>query len=214
LLANLPCAGHQTNALAFGPDGLLYISQGEFNNQPGALLRFNVDRPDAKPEEFATGLRNPYDFLFAPNGDILSTDNGPDDHDGPEELNHIVQGGDYGFPRFFGAPPSDSHTIAPIATFTQHAAAEGIAMYTGPQFPAEYQGDLFIALFGQLFTNTIVGHKVVRVKLMRDGNTYRANVSDFVTGLDRPLDVAVGPDGALYINEFVTGVIYRVTYQH
>ncbi len=212
LIGDLPCGGHQTNALAFGPDGALYISQGEFNNAPGALLRLNVDAPHSKPDVFATGLRNPYSFIFAPNGDIFASDNGPDDKDGPEELNWIVQGGDYGFPKYFGEPPPNSGTRAPLATFPQHAAAEGVVMYNGNQFPADYRGDVFVALFGQLFTSNIVGHKIVRVKLTKDGSQYHAAVSDFISGLDRPLDLVVGADGALYVDEFLTGVIYRISY--
>jgi len=171
-----------------------------------------VDTPNSKPDVFATGLRNPYSFVFAPNGEIFATDNGPDDKDGPEELNQIVQGGDYGFPKYFGEPPPNSGTLAPLATFTQHAAAEGVAMYNANQFPAEYRGDLFVALFGQLFSANVVGHKVVRVKLTKDGGQYRATVRDFITGLDRPLDLVVGADGALYVDEFLASVIYRITY--
>jgi hypothetical protein len=213
LVSSLPCAGHQTNALAFGPDGQLYISQGEFHNQPGALLRLNPNDSRAKPETVATGFRNMYSFVFAPNGDIFGTDNGPDDKAGPDEVNFIVPHGNYGFPDYFGVPPPDSHTLGPLAIFPDHAAAEGITLYTGTQFPRDFQGNLFVALFGQFFSAEVVGHKIVRVKLTRERAEYQAVVSDFATGFERPLDVTVGPDGALYVNEFLSGVIYKITYQ-
>ena len=46
---------------------------------------------------FAEGLRNAYDFAFAPNGDLFTTENGPG-RDMPEELNWLRQGHHYGFP--------------------------------------------------------------------------------------------------------------------
>ena len=46
---------------------------------------------------FAEGLRNAYDFAFAPNGDLFATENGPG-RDMPEELNWLRQGHHYGFP--------------------------------------------------------------------------------------------------------------------
>ncbi len=46
---------------------------------------------------YAEGLRNAYDFAFAPNGDLFTTENGPG-RDMPEELNWLRQGHHYGFP--------------------------------------------------------------------------------------------------------------------
>jgi hypothetical protein len=46
---------------------------------------------------FADGLRNAFDPTFAPNGDLLSGDNGPD-ADYSEELNWLREGRHYGFP--------------------------------------------------------------------------------------------------------------------
>ena len=46
---------------------------------------------------FAEGIRNTFDFAFAPNGDLFGTENGPG-RDDPEELNWLQQGKHYGFP--------------------------------------------------------------------------------------------------------------------
>lgn len=50
---------------------------------------------------YARGTRNAYDMAFAPNGDLLAVDNGPD-ADYPDELNWIREGAHYGFPWRFG----------------------------------------------------------------------------------------------------------------
>jgi glucose/arabinose dehydrogenase len=55
----------------------------------------------AKGYEFARGTRNSYDPAFAPNGDLLAGDNGPD-ADFPDELNWLQEGHHYGFPWRFG----------------------------------------------------------------------------------------------------------------
>ncbi len=46
---------------------------------------------------FAEGIRNTFDFAFAPNGDLFGTENGPG-RDDPEELNWLQPGLHYGFP--------------------------------------------------------------------------------------------------------------------
>ena len=103
----LPFDLHQNDNLKFGPDGWLYIGVGstcnacdDLDRRSAAILRFNIDTGES--EIYATGLRNPFDIAFHPeNGELFATDNGRDDlgMDAPfEELNHIIQGGDYGYP--------------------------------------------------------------------------------------------------------------------
>ena len=54
----------------------------------------------------------------------------------------------------------------------------GLAFYTGSQFPADYRGDLFVALHGSWNRPTPVGYKVIRVKLRGAAPT----AEDFATG--------------------------------
>jgi glucose/arabinose dehydrogenase len=107
LAGDLPFGKHQNDNLEFGPDGLLYIGIGstcdacdDSNPLAASILRFNVETGER--EVFATGLRNPFDIAFHPDtGELFATDNGRDDlgMDEPyEELNHIVRGGNYGYP--------------------------------------------------------------------------------------------------------------------
>lgn len=60
-----------------------------------------ADATALKPYLYADGTRNEFDPEFAPNGDLIAGDNGPD-ADYPDELNWIREGHHYGFPWKFG----------------------------------------------------------------------------------------------------------------
>ncbi len=116
-----------------------------------------------------------------------------------------------------------------------HSAPLGLAFYTGQQFPAEYRGDLFIALHGSWNRTEPVGYTVVRIPMAGGAP---GPVQEFATGFlpadagcnnspadlqrgvpicradawGRPVDMVVGPDGALYLSDDLAGAIYRITY--
>jgi len=132
IVDNLPSQGdHQTNKLKFGPDGLLYFSQGSSTDngiatgvQPpegplnAKMLRVNVDSPTPQVEIVASGLRNAFGMAFHPeNNQLFATDVGSGELCGPggpacdgddqsplEEVNWVVQGANYGFPGCEGPP--------------------------------------------------------------------------------------------------------------
>ncbi|MBM2826078.1 MAG: Glucose/sorbosone dehydrogenase-like [Dehalococcoidia bacterium] len=220
IISGLPSGRHQNNGLTFGPDGRLYVTSGSATNagpEPSPLnatiLRANPDGSDLAV--YARGLRNPYDLAFNDKGELFATDNGPDPPafvNAPDELNHIVDGGDYGYPKYAGVPPPDSSTKGPVALFQSYSSSDGIAFYYGDVFPPEYQGDLFVAQWGANIRVPGIGKRVVRVKLSPTGGTYRGEVSDFALGFDNPLDVAVSPKGDLMIADFGSGKIYRIHY--
>lgn len=95
---------HGVSHIAFGPDGLLYVSSGSRTdgNEPGVDPRYykggeltntacmwRLNPADEKPvcEIFSDGLRNSYGFCWNDKGEMFATDNGPD-ADAPEELNY------------------------------------------------------------------------------------------------------------------------------
>jgi glucose/arabinose dehydrogenase len=90
-------------------------------------------------------------------------------------------------------------------------------------FPAEYQGDLFVAFHGSWNRSVPTGYKVARVKL--DDHAKPEKVEDFITGwlppgqtrrgkwMGRPVGLAIAADGSLYISDDGSGSIYRVTWQ-
>lgn len=187
---------------------------------------------------WATGLRNAQGFAWHPvTGAMYATNNGADMRSGikggkvndelpPEHLNQIMPGEQYGWPYCWGnrfADPNFSGPSgfceamqAPALTFTSHATPLGITFLDRAAFPTGYQHDAIVALHGSWNRDTLSGYKVVRVKFEQDKPVAS---EDFITGWlsgrsawGRPVDVQVGPDGALYISDDRAGLIYRVSY--
>lgn len=202
---------HSNEDMAFGPDGRLYFSVGATTDSSPETFRYAASILSANPDGsdlrvFATGVRNPFDLDFNSQGDLFATDNGPDTFSNapPDELNFIVKGGDYGFPKYFGMPPANSTTQAPTAVFPPHASADGIVFYKGSQFPEDFQDNAFITAFhsGEIYR--------VELSKLHDGG-YAANTTVFADGFQSPLGITVGPDGNLYIGDFGRNVIYRIS---
>ena len=223
IVADLPVSGpHQNDGLAFGPDGYIYLGMGSSCNAcletdplSATILRFLPDGSDLSV--VATGLRNPYDLAFNLAGDLFATDNGRDDlgaNDPPEELNHIESGKDYGWPDCWEGldeQACDSFAGA-LVEFDPHASANGLTFYSGEVFPAEFQDNAFVAIFGS-FEFPGVTHGVQRISLEQAGESYISTGADWLLkSQGRPLDVTVGPDGALYMADFELNAIYRIDY--
>ncbi|HLF02629.1 MAG TPA: hypothetical protein VI547_11675, partial [Anaerolineales bacterium] len=107
----------------------------------------------------------------------------------------------------------------PVIEMQAHSAPLGLAFYTGNTFPPEYRGDLFVAFHGSWNRSVPTGYKVVRVPM--EGSAPSGLVEDFAWGwIDdgnddvsgRPVGLAVGPDGALYVSDDKGGFIYRISY--
>lgn len=212
---------HRNNGIVAGPDGLLYVAVGSTSNlgeEPetelsGAILRIAPD--GSRVQVVARGFRNPFDLAFAPDGELFCTDNAPDvpvraADDAPDELNHVIEGRDYGHPTVWRQPPEGSPVVGPVAALPAHAAATGITFFTGPQ-AGEFAGDALVATWGPGLGRSSYTHNVLRVTLEPEGETYTGDVHPFVTGLDRPTDVVIAPDGAVVISDHVGKLIYRVT---
>lgn len=218
IVSNLPVGIHQNNGLALGPDGKMYLTLGstcnacrERSDLSASVLQLNPDGSDMRV--YSSGLRNVYDIAFHPeDGTLFGADNGRDELDlhVPEELNLLVDGGDYGWPDCWGDGQGSNceGTLAPVAEMEERSSANGLLFYTGGMFPEEYRNDLFIVQWGSHLRDT--GRKVVRVRLERDGESYTAELSDFALGIDRPLDIALASDGSLLVADHGSGTIYRI----
>jgi glucose/arabinose dehydrogenase len=203
---------HANNGILFGPDGRIYFAVGSTTDADVETYQYAASILSVEPDgsnlrTYAVGVRNPYRMAFNSNGDLFATENGPNGLavTPSDELNHIVEGADYGFPRYFGLAPPGSGTMSPVALFPPHASADGIVFYQDDQFPAEYFDNAFVTLlhFGEVY----------RVQLTRDARgDYTSRLSVFVTGLLNPVDIASGPDGSLYVIDFGQSVIYQISY--
>jgi hypothetical protein len=126
---------HHGGQLQFGPDGLLYVSTGmDTAVTPGSLLRLDPRRRPARPEVYATGLRNPWRFSFdRGTGALVIGDVG--DHTA-EEVDVLAPGApagaDFGWPAFEGdarrAPGGPPGCVGP-ALVLRHA--DGWCAITG-----------------------------------------------------------------------------------
>ncbi|MEZ4668483.1 MAG: PQQ-dependent sugar dehydrogenase [Anaerolineae bacterium] len=224
---------HSNNGIAFGPDDKLYVGVGATTDHgplqdqyEASILRMNPDGSDL--EVFATGVRNPYDLTFSPSGDLFTADNSPDEPDEtltylpPEEMDHIQQGKNYGFPYVYGFAGSGGDYAAPVTEFYTSSASAGLTYYDANQFPQDYHG-VYVAQFGTGAGVPVAysirnGQMVVLTRLQPDGNgSYSGSWEPFAKfrtdlGVYSPIDVTVGPYGGLYIMEWVTSTVFRVSY--
>ncbi len=205
---------------------------GPWNAQ---ILRFpRSAQGQADLQSVSRGNRNAYTVIWAPvpidlshpDGarawQLFASENGPDFNDAPDEVNHIRWQHDYGFPVQFGPVDTASGAVdgepysGPVYPVAAHASADGLVYVTNPDWPAAYQ-TLYVSLFGQVFSEGVVGHTVERIMLRAvetaTGTTYRGEPSTFIAGLDRPLPLATAPNGDLIVGDYATGVIYQVHYQ-
>ena len=132
IVDNLPAVTitfHNGGRIAFGPDGMLYVSIGDTGEKElaqdpkrleGSILRYNPDgsiprdNPIPGSPVYAIGLRNVFGFAFQPNtGFLYATDNGPG---GFDEVNRVEAGHNYGWPLHIGATKSEG-VSDPIAVF-------------------------------------------------------------------------------------------------
>jgi hypothetical protein len=99
--------------------------------------------------------------------------------------------------------------------FRAHNAPLGIRFLEGRDLPADYQRTALAALHGSWNRSSPDGYKVVSLHFDGDEVEERDFLSGFLLDGDisgRPVDVAQGPDGAIYISDDYAGAIYRVSY--
>ncbi len=113
--------------------------------------------------------------------------------------------------------------IAPVAAYPAHWAPNGMVLYNSTQFPARYQGGVFIAFHGSWDRAPYPqgGYNVVFQPLAGDRASGPCEIfADGFAGAEkspaqaahRPSGLAVAPDGALYVSDDVRGRIYRIVY--
>ena len=87
--------------------------------------------------------------------------------------------------------------------------------YVGGEFPAEYQGKLFVALFGPAVNpqfEGVVEAKVVTISLSElVPGVVRGEVEDFAKGFSAPIDVAVDSAGNLFVADYVDHQVYKIS---
>ena len=220
----------------------MFVSVGSADNvadqQPVQQHRANILEytPEGKfVQIYGSGIRNPVGLGIQPTtGEVWTSVNERDnlgDNLVPDYVTSVKEGGFYGWPWFYigqhddprakmerSADKTKDKVVVPDVLLTPHSASLGLTFYDGTQFPQEYRGDLFAAEHGSWNRSIRSGLEVIRVPLEKgkSNGTYE----DFLTGFatadgnswGRPVGVAVGKDGAVYVTDDGSASIWKVSY--
>lgn len=121
---------HHGGNLIVSPDGSIFFGIGDLGSGPNAQdLRspggkiWRITR-GGEASMFALGFRNPFDMVFDSTiGRLILADNGPIAED---EMNHVVEGGNYGWPKTMGNQPVAAGSIGPSYVFDGVVAPTGM----------------------------------------------------------------------------------------
>jgi putative heme-binding domain-containing protein len=204
-----------TGEFHLGLDGWVYACHGYANTstvkgRDGSTIQMHSGntyrfKPDGTQVQYFThGQVNPFGLAFDPLGNLYSCDC----HSRP--IYQLLRGAYY--PSF--GKPDGGLGFGPEMLQHDHGstAIAGITYYAADQFPPEFRDNIFI---GNVVTN-----RINRDRLEWHGSSYKAiEMPDFVRCDDpwfRPVDIQLGPDGALYVADFYTRIIghYEVPLKH
>ncbi len=191
VIDGIPAAGnHNGGRIAFGPDGMLYVTTGDAGDREsaqdpdalsGKILRLTpegevpADNPFAESPVYSLGHRNPQGIAWDADGGMYASEFGQDTWD---ELNVIEPGGNYGWPEVEGIA-DDGDYIDPVQQWRPDAASPSGIAVTG--------SDIVIA--------NLRGERLRIVPL----DDLTSNAEQFVGDFGRLRDVVVGADGMLWV---------------
>jgi glucose/arabinose dehydrogenase len=207
---------------AVGDQGTGGNSQ-DLSNELGKIMRIAKDGSipsdnpflgvaGARPTLFAYGARNPFRMVVHPtSGAMWYSDVGGNAATAFEELNRISPGANYGWPGQEGTACfvsscagitfptwSYQHSDPAYSIVTGGGCIVAGAFYVGTQFPAEYQGNLFVGDYGNRWMRRLIFDA-------SGNNVVAAPVFDPQPAAGPLVDIDVGPDGALYTLTYGTG---------
>lgn len=203
------------NSYTYMPDGWVYACHGYLNTSKvkgkdghevemnsGNTFRF---RPDgSRIEVYTRGQVNPFGIAIDPWFNLYTADC----HSKP--ITQLIPGGYYDS---FGKP-HDGLGYAPHVTHHDHGSTAlcGLTWYDADYFPKEYLGTMFL---GNVVTNRINFDRIE----WKGATPVGIEQPDFLVSKDpwfRPVDIKLGPDGALYVSDFYNKIIghYEVDLRH
>ncbi|AYY12458.1 PQQ-dependent sugar dehydrogenase [Actinobacteria bacterium YIM 96077] len=182
---------HNGGRLAFGPDGMLYVSTGDAGEGPraqdpdtpeGAILRVTPegDVPEDNPFDdspvYSYGHRNVQGLAFDEEGRLWASEFGPDTVD---ELNLIEPGENYGWPEVDGIA-GDERFVDPVY-----------------EWPVEEASPSGLAYFGEtLFMASLRGERLWQIPVSDEDV---AEPAQYIDDRGRLRDAVIAPDGTLWV---------------
>src|SRR3954447_26633063 len=202
---------HYGGAMAFGPDGKLYVGVGDgdvpddaqvLDSPRGKILRFDVDAPAAQPELVALGFRNPWRFAFDSHGGLFIGDVGENIW---EELDYLparqAELLNFGWNLYEGSrrtsapvPTPSPALIGPLLTY-RNPAKTCAAVVAGPVSRGRYY-------YGDLCDLWVASFR------LRNGRPVERRRERFVVP-EGIVSFGRGPAGAIYAVS-LTGKLYRL----
>ncbi|MDX2248179.1 MAG: HEAT repeat domain-containing protein [Bacteroidia bacterium] len=226
--------GHNMSGLTVGPDGKIWWGIGDIGSyvvdqngktwnyaDQGAIFRCNTDGSDY--EVFAAGLRNTHEFAFDDYGNLITVDNDGDHPGESERLVYLVDGSDSGWrthwqfgkysdpdnnaykvwmdekmylPRWEG---QTAHILPPIRNY--HNGPAGMKFNPGTALSEKYKNHFFFAEF----TGSPARSNVWAFELKPQGAGFEFAREEKVLGSLLATGMDFGPDGALYIADWIDG---------
>ena len=192
---------HNLHTLRWGYDGHLYLNQSIYTHShietPQGVRRLNSAgiwrfNPDTRSMEiFTKGGCNPWGHHWDQYGNSFFTDGA-----GFKGVYHAMEGATY-------FTYSDMRREAESISPGNYPKFAGLEIIHSPMFPADWQGDVITCDFR--------AHRVVRFKLTDVGSTFQTKeMPDLLRSTNvtfRPIDLRLGPDGALYVADWSNPII-------
>jgi len=205
-LADYPHNG--LSGMAWHPDGGLVFSLGEnfgkdwtitatdgtkvSGRGEGGVFRCTADGKQMR--RIARGFWNPFGLLVRKDGEIFAAENDPGSRP-PCRLLNVVEGADYGFQWVYGSAP-----VHPFVAWNGELRGTLGMVHPSGEGPCAV-----VELGGGVMIPSWSDHSIDYFPLTRKGAGYTSERIPLVKGSDffRPTCMAVGPDGAFYMNDWV-----------
>ena len=234
-----PYSNHNGGQLQFGPDGYLYVGMGDggSGNDPenraqnkdsllGKILRLDVDNgtpygippdnpfindPDARPEIWTYGMRNPWRFSFDRlNGDLWIADVGQNQWEEVDyQPNGTGAGDNYGW-RCWEATHATGLSLC-TGVPNQHPPIYEYSHSVGYSITGGYvyRGAQYANMYGHYFFSD---YGVSLIQSLHDSTNgfVHYNLANFLSGNGSPSTFGEDMLGELYIANINSGVIYRI----
>jgi len=216
---------HFGSRLVESPDGFLFVTVGDRGDRPsaqdltrenGSVLRIARDGtvpdsnpfaefPDAQPEIWSFGHRNPQGATLDLQGGLWVVEHGAK---GGDEINRVRKGANYGWPvisygRHYSGEKIGEGTAKPGMEQPEHywdpsIAPSGMMIYSGRLWP-DWRGDIFVGSLKFDYISRLKGRPPDEVEQLAGPQTGRVR------------DVREAPDGSIWFLSVANGALYRVS---